>query len=53
MPELALSIAAVTLTLVLATAGLALAGDRSKFPKRLQGGGSHGATDTEQVDRDE
>lgn len=46
------TLAAVALSILLTVGGLALAGDRSKFPKRMQGGGSHGATDTEQVEDD-
>ncbi|MFQ4134766.1 hypothetical protein PGN35_000450 [Nodosilinea sp. PGN35] len=56
MSDLALSIAAVALTLVLATVGLAAAGGsdgRSKFPKRMQGGGSQSNADIEQVEGDE
>ena len=49
MPDLVLPIVTVTLVLLLATSGLVLAGDRTKFPKRMQGGGGHANLETEQV----
>ena len=52
MPDLVLPIVTVTLVLLLATSGLVLAGDRSKFPKRMQGGGSQSNADIEQVDEE-
>ncbi|MFQ4139629.1 hypothetical protein PGN35_025295 [Nodosilinea sp. PGN35] len=51
MPELLIPIAAIALVTILAAGGLAVAGDRSKFPGRRQGGGSQSsAADIEQVD---
>lgn len=49
MTDLALSIVAVGLVVIVATAGLAWGGDRSKFPGRRQGGGTH-QNDIEQVE---
>ncbi|MGB3203268.1 MAG: hypothetical protein WBA99_20345 [Nodosilinea sp.] len=49
MADLVLPMVTVFLVLLLLTGGLAAAGDRTKFPGRLQGGGNQSSADVQQV----
>ena len=52
MADLFLPTITFALVLLLATGSLAVAGDRTKFPGRLQGGGNQSNADIEQVENE-